>query len=395
MDVVTLGAAKADAKRKYVATDAMVTTNGRRAVCVGDSVMAAGSVLPYLSDPASWFTMMCYLSGGKLIQLRNAGHPGTTSDYQLANFDSDTAGADVVFIMPSTNDIGSVPVAWATSKANMVEMIRRCRLRGQEPIICLMTPRTEDAQLRATQTRKRNIQWAKYAQDNRIRLVDPYSPILDPATGAPKAIYSGDGLHPNQAGAYAMASSVLAQLDGFLKQGSGRIMLPQTNTLGPNLLTGGIFSTDNGAGKANGWNMFGGSSTGSFTTDAAIPGRIWHVDFTGSVEISQSVPVGGGTPVINVGDTLQLVGKIKQTATSGNVQAQYGAKQTGLSGKDHLPCRLLTNFTSPDWFTFSIQFVVEAGCTGVLTSINQVVSSQTGSFDLAQFGLYNLTTQPV
>jgi hypothetical protein len=173
---------------------------------------------------------------------------------------------------------------------------------------------------------------------------------------------------------------------GFLNQCDHCIMLPQTNIVSPNLLTGGIFATDNGAGKATGWNLFG-SGIGSFTTDAAIPGRIWHVDFTGSVEMSQNVPVGGATSVINVGDRLQLVGKVKQSATSGNVQAQWGGKQTGLAGKNYLGARLLTNFTSTDWMTFSLEFVVEPGCTGVLTSLNQMVSGQTGTFDVAQFGL--------
>jgi lysophospholipase L1-like esterase len=402
MDVVTLGAAKADAKRNY----RPLNFGGAGIVFTGDSHTNRGIVDendPTINAPtvtgimlgASSFAVQLVARSGKLKYLYNAARSGEDTNQILARFDADVLSRKprVVHLIAGTNDIGgSIPLA--TTIANVKEMINRTQKAGALFVFGTIPPRDEnDTYLPLID--KMNLAYKGLAARTGALLIDYHSVLTDPANGHYTYPYSSDGVHPTSVGAKAMAKLAVAQLNPLLPSFAAPVSHSQQAN-STNLLTNSCFITDSNAdGVADGLTLGGTAttSTASLITDPDVIGKAQQLVFTGA---SQRNFVAAITPSgkFAVGDRIAFAGKVKATLEAGvgkfDMRLNFNAS-TGPITK--LAPMYQWDQDTDGWVTFYIEGTVPTGTTLFYVQMNAISGAGTVAF--AQIGVWNLTRDAI
>jgi hypothetical protein len=217
-----------------------------------------------------------------------------------------------------------------------------------------------------------------------LTLIDFFSVLVNPANGSFKSgLNGGDGIHPNAAGAKAMADLAVTKILPLLPDCATPLMTTNTNPI--NLLSNGLFLTDTNAdGIADSWTVYGGgASTNSLiTSDTSILGNWGQMVVTSSAtRIFENTITTGFV----VGNKLSIFGKINVIAEAGS--ATYDLKLTFNGSSSTI--KLLSNWTKDLDGTFYHEFTVPTATTSISFAIINL--SGTGTYKLAQVGIVNLT----
>lgn len=213
------------------------------------------------------------------------------------------------------------------------------------------------------------------------------TPLVDPATGTYLSGYSADGTHPSHPAQGLIADNVVAALTPYLH---GSPFLPGENADSANLLTNGLFLTDTNAdGIADSWSSAGGGAgiTPSLVTgDAAIKGNWQRLTMSGSTTfqtVYQSVATG-----FSVGDRLLLCARVKAANVAGT--GQFSIFGGGQAFAVYTIQTLSANVNG----ILQHEFTVPAATTSMNfgLQVKAVTTSGDLTLDVAQVGLYNLTT---
>ena len=394
-----------------------------RAVAVGDSTCAGGLAdtagvtvqvgnsysfpdRPIIGEEKagmqSWFTHACLRSGGRLLNVHNAGVHGDTSAGILNRYTTDVLNykPDVVLISGGIhNDLNNnVPVA--TSRANIVSMIRQAITAGIIPILVTCYP--ENGTQSVAQGLRRHNTWLKvlaaggdanYPDVRGLIVVDPYSAVVDTTstTGAWVASYTQDGTHASTAGAIVAGDKILADLAGLLRgnTAAGPFAATDAPTSSVNALANPLMLNDTNAdGKADSWSANGTNLTWSLVTDAAIIGKAQSLNVTssGSSSFYQQITVDGTN--FAVGDKLKWSGWVKATAAAGSLNWYMQIGNLGGTAKNAAPFAQTVGMDY-GWSYYECEYVIPTGATA-LRAGGYVVAG-TGTLLIAQQSLVNLT----
>ncbi|MGI9860197.1 SGNH/GDSL hydrolase family protein [Moorella naiadis] len=161
---------------------------------------------------ASWLKLAARETGLKAL---NRGISGETTGEMLARFDEDVVRLKprTVTIMGGTNDAWA-GYAVAEVEDNIRAMVAKAQQAGIEAIICLPPPLClTGSDIPASFLKKMAAMLADYreacrelARTQRLKLLDFYTPLLDPATGWGRRDYFTDDAHPSVAGYRVMAA---------------------------------------------------------------------------------------------------------------------------------------------------------------------------------------------
>ncbi|OZD74911.1 hypothetical protein CH273_25845 [Rhodococcus sp. 05-339-2] len=152
----------------------------------GDSNTANGSNGSLSTRPGSFWPWANIMLGHRLRTLKNAGVGGETSTQILARFDADVkAFAPAwVHILAGTNDAGDTAVAvpLATTQANILAMIDKCREIGARVLVGTIPPRNTRTTASRAHAMGLNgwIRQLPYLQPDVI-VVDYFGVLADPA----------------------------------------------------------------------------------------------------------------------------------------------------------------------------------------------------------------------
>jgi lysophospholipase L1-like esterase len=363
-----------------------------RTVGIGDSIVQSSSasqpsgvtpngvtIPPNWNDGAGIFEQTLWKANGEATNhaqyqfIANNGIAGQTSAQILARFSQDVIALkpDVAFIIAGTNDIlsGMTEAQLIAPLMNNIEqMIMRCVAAGIAPFLC--TPPCKDEAIPETQS----VQQYYYDLANfyGIPLLDINRLVVNPATGAYKAGYSADGVHPNATACDAISTELalaLASPERYIN----RPWLAPVSGLTPgvqaNLIMNGNFAQGaDGDGNPLGWTTnLSAPNTGVFTVDAAVP-------FTGK-KFVYTVPANGidqlyalfSTDInsgFTAGDVLDLALSYKQsgfvpaTSIGGTFQVAFDGPFSGSARPVNL---LPTNFDG----VLHQECYVPQGCTTI------------------------------
>jgi lysophospholipase L1-like esterase len=167
-------------------------------VCLGDSITYGYSGTPYP-------TYLALLDPGDIIL--NKGIAGQTTAQFMARYPADvTANSpSFVIILGGRNDIAS-GISVTKIESNLQTMYTWAKNNGTTPIACTVMP-SSGASLSNIQTL--NIWIKNYAVANNIPFIDYYALMDSPTTHGTNTLNkdfdSGDNVHPNNLGGYAMS----------------------------------------------------------------------------------------------------------------------------------------------------------------------------------------------
>ncbi|WP_433703647.1 GDSL-type esterase/lipase family protein [Prescottella equi] len=213
---------KEDAKTTYAPASLGVTRairSGPGTIFLGDSITQNLNTLANGDQPLlgeSFATLVSIKSNQRILYFRNAGVTNDTVQLAAARLQSDvvTYAPDRCVILLGTNNTNqAAPTIPDTMSAYENGIIKPLIAAGIEPIVCTIPPRT-GTRVTEPATYRRQGQWNAFlrsiANRYRLRLVDIYAALVDPATGDYAAGLSGDGVHPNKAG-YRVMSDAFVQ----------------------------------------------------------------------------------------------------------------------------------------------------------------------------------------
>ena len=301
--------------------------------------------------PNSWFNHMCLLSNGQIINWYNAGIGSDTTTGMLNRFQSDVIdkGADIVFLGDAHNDFSTGSgITEATTRSNIQTMISKALNAGIQVILVTCYP--DNAAPYPVPIRRHNRWLKRYAELNRLPVIDLYSAVVDPAssTGQYIAAYTTDGTHTSVQGAHVAGQYALNCLAGILRSKQfGSPWLPSDSVTEINLLANPLMLTDaNGDLHADSWQILasGGtqrtladvattngsavitSASGAFTSDdlgrlvagSGIPANAFIV----SVQSATQVTLAKTATATATGVTATLSGVGVQLVTDTNVPGQ-------------------------------------------------------------------------
>lgn len=350
---------------------------GGRWVAFGDSITAG-------VNNARYTDLAQVLSLGQLTLVNNAGVAGDTTTQMLARFQASVAAysPSVVTVLGGTNDSGQA-VPLATTAANLTAIVNACLAIGAVPVLCTIPASNDNPAGRHKQNVIINAWIRSFAQARGLPLVDFYNLLVDPATGNYLTAYNYDGVHPNAAGFAAMGTLLSNTLAPTLPP--GRSLLPQDAADPNNTVQNPLFigQTSTPGAKADQWDPYG--SGGTYTTDnsdTAVKGYWQTCSMSGGTNVGLSSRMASGfTPT--VGHRYAMCGMVKSsglTSLSVNLNTNQGVPVQ--------PIASLAQAITPRG-AFYIEWTATTGTT-VLNLV--AVGAGTGSFSLAQVGIYNLTT---
>lgn len=378
MDVVTLGMAKADAKKNYARMSA--ARPGNRVVYLGDSITAASWQNSTLTQGSSFPLYAQMLSGGRALTVRNAGVSGERSDQMLARFDTDVTpyAPNAVMLTAGRNDIAQA-VTLAVFRTNVETIMAKIRAIGAVPVIGLIPPTNTGAQ--HPDTIKFNTWLKYYAATNGIIVVDFYSLLVDPVNGNYLSAYNGDGLHPNHAGYMAMGQLVSDKLSSLLPTWGPQLAVDNGDSAqlyGTNAV---LLTDSNADGVPESWFAYGGSTgyAHALVTDSAVPGKMMQITQTANASLRAIQRSFTG---FAVGDKIALAGRI---TSNGGIRTQVKLTFTGNGATANAAD--FTNAVTRG--VFYQEFVIPAGTTAVL--IDLIAHPGTGVVSWGQMTPMNLT----
>jgi lysophospholipase L1-like esterase len=297
-------------------------------VFAGDSNTAngGGPGMHISYRPGSFYPWAMVMLGHRLNVLRNAGVGGDTSTQLLVRFDSDViAYAPAwVHILIGTNDAGAsaVAVALATTQANILEMIERCRAIGARIILGTVPPRNDRTGASATHALSLNGWIRRLPLTNPDVIVVDYHAILSNPTSADDWITGygmDDGVHFKGKGG-SIAGKLLA--DTLRPLVPDLAQVGRTTTDPSNLLAAQCQWTGAGAGVApSGWTASNAAYiTGLVPRTDGIPGNWLEV----VVPADQSWTLArNGDPVIAVGEAGWFAVEFEATGLQATPTTQY------------------------------------------------------------------------
>ncbi len=146
----------------------------------------------------------------------NRGISGQTTPQMLLRFRPDVIDLrpKVVVILAGTNDVAgnTGPASVEVIAGNIASMAELAQVHGIAVVLCALVPAASfywNAELKpAAKIASLNEKIKDYAARNKLVYVDYFSPMVDEGKGLKKE-YSGDGVHPNEAGYQVMTRLVL------------------------------------------------------------------------------------------------------------------------------------------------------------------------------------------
>lgn len=376
---VIVGGADGPVKVPYMAG------SGNRVVALGDSLTIGNGDRPNgILGNTSWYTWAGLLSGGRIRTVRggNAGVAGQNAEMIRTRIESHIAplDADYCVVLAGTNDMTATPDI-AGTMSHLIAIYDELAAIGKRPVAATIPPRTTNG----TQVPALNYHIAHHAAQRGMPVIDFYSALVDPATGAMRAEYNTDGIHPNEAGAKAMgqvAAQVLTSLPGFVAP----LLVGAVGDTG-NLLPNGVFIGDvNTDGVADTWTPTGtgGVATYSLSSDADALGNWQRVTTAESgLRYFQSVSSTGW----DVGDRVLFAGKIRSDVENGafgyypRIQFNGGSGFMGVVNNGGMDL---------DDAAWAMEGVIPIGTTSMRVQL-QTKNSGTGWIEFAQVTLLNLT----
>ena len=353
-------------------------------IAIGDSIDAGGDTdqgaRPYWSG--SIWSWLALLSRGRFRLVRNEGIGGQSTVEMLARFD--TAVVDrkpgIVVIGGGRNDLnGGVPTA--STRANIVEMVRRSRAAGILPVLHTLAPvdiagggQFNTVDKNRAGTIAHNAWLAEWARANQVLVLDLWR-LWSQANGGYKAGFSDDGVHPVNPKAVLFAATALAQSLPPVFAASSTLPLDDSD---PTNLWAGSVSLP-GVGVPDGWFS---PQVDHVSISAAVVGR--QVNIAAGSE--NRVLFGRGvTPGdISAGDVVGFSGRLVSTgngmkATVQLINQDYSTVATPVG-----------NFpiVVPDGI-FYVEYTVEAGVTNLMPYIGAYDGA--GTLSVSQLVLRNLT----
>ncbi len=147
----------------------------------------------------------------------NRGISGQTSPQMLLRFRPDVIDLKpkLVVILAGTNDVAgnTGPASVEMIAGNIASMAELAKAHGIAVVLCAVVPTARfywNPELKpAAKIALLNEKIKVYADRNKLVYVDYYTPMVDGNMGLKKE-YSGDGVHPNEAG-YQLMTGLVAQ----------------------------------------------------------------------------------------------------------------------------------------------------------------------------------------
>lgn len=174
-------------------------------VCIGDSI-TAGQYLP--EGEKAWPALL------QFYQVHAAGVPDDTTRLGLERFPRDVQKhePEAVVIQFGHNDANrwltdrNLPrVSEAAYRANVAEMVDRCRAFGAEPLLCTLITSRKSSRFSAD--------LACYDESLREIAAEKGTRLIDVRASWATELLMDDGVHPTQEGHRRFASIVQAALD--------------------------------------------------------------------------------------------------------------------------------------------------------------------------------------
>ena len=349
---------------------------------LGDSQTNFGQGYPYYA---------ALLSKGAFFAAQVKSNPGQTSAYILANIDAQIINASpkptACVILCGAND-AQAQLPLATYKANVTAMVDKLRAANIVPVLGTVPPNNNDTYHGFIRTY--NAWLMRYAEANKIALVDFYTLLVDPATGDWKTAYdSGDGLHQGTEGNKVMGQLVYDTLKPML---TPRPYLLQAASGSPNIQPNSNFITDtNVDGLAD--NLSATPSTGfsySRVDDAA--GFKWQRITLDGTAVGQKQILGEGysAPAFAVGDRIRFAARLRngQASTAFILQVTCYTAAYGVVLNTIMTAPVVAGMTRQIDGVALAEFTVPAG-TEIMMWAMQATGA--GTYDIAQPTWYNLT----
>lgn len=368
-------------------------SDGTRWVAFGDSLTSvAGGGAPDMG----WVIQTGMLSNQRLSSVYNAGITGNNAAQMLARIQTDVLAysPNFVTVWVGTNDITQQRTL-AAFQADITAIVATLKRAGCAVALFTIPPRADATKY--TTINAWNAWLKNFARLNAVHLIDAYSVLVNPATGAYKAGYdSGDGIHIAQAGHNAIATYVNAQLVPRLILNES--LRPLTNLDTNNLLTNGLLLTnvDASPGVPDNWSV-SGPTTGITETIVDDPdfqgGKAWQVAAVNPAGLRQFI--NGATTGWAVGDKIRFTVRVKCVSATG-VGALKGLRINANFFGATAPTQVLTRYLSLPGLggVVSAEFVVPAGTTGPVqvACLFDLDTTASATYRVGEFGIFNLTT---
>ena len=365
------------------------TKVGTKAVVIGNSIDVSQEAPSVSSRNSSWFNYCSILTRQQFTYGYNAGVGGDTTAMMLARFDADVAphSPSIVIIGGPENDADPANgVSVASFAANMMALAAKVRDIGASLVIRTACASNGDG------TRKSNIikmnTWLRdHAPDlNAIAVLDFYAVTVDPITGNLRSTYdSGDGIHPNDLGNWALGKRAADILTPLLSYWSPA--LPYDNADSSNLLSNGLMVgplEGPGADQVPAW--YTNKPSDASAIASLVPqdfGNWYRLALTNS---SAPVQVIQGHPITGMDNhTILYSARIKSNLTAGKLGSFDIGTDNGLFIRSTYDMA-----GTIDDGVISVRAVVPPGAT-YLNVAHTIPAGATGDVQLAQVAIYDLT----
>lgn len=352
--------------------------SGIRTVLLGSSITAGSSSYSNgtWENQGSLTELMVMNAGLHLVA--NMGIGGNDSTAMLARFDADVTPwrPDIVLLETLSNDLDQFNATFTNATVapylnNICALIEKCFAIEAVPVLITPPPST------TYQAAARRIQWYLFdiARYYGIRVIDPYSWLVNPTTGLYETGYSVDGIHPTPAGIAAgclSGSEVLSNITS--KQRPYLAAVSETVIGNPsNLLRNGAFYVSGSPPNPGGWTV---NSTGAAQTLVAAT-----KPYTGNTFTYDKTSGGAAYALDGNGDMSLVAGHLYEF--SGRL------KISGLNPGSASGCTLAINYASGAHRPFR-SFVQN----GDWQFLNQFTPQASGiwwaNFYVADIGLYEI-----
>ena len=284
----------------------------------------------------NWAGVARSLLGHRYADSLCAGVGGQTSTQIAARVGAVVASAPTYCIVDSgVNDIGTGVAGSATVIANLTTIIDTLTAAGIKPIVLTITPSVFINTPAKLADAGRVNDWIKALPTTRgVDVIDWRAAVVDFAstTGAWTAAWTGDGVHPNEAGCVRLGQCVAAALDKIIMPGPGPLL--SDAGIGSGILSANPGMT--GASGTLGTGVTGTAPTGYTVepqgTTACVSSIVSRTDLVGANWLNLAV-TSGVTRVFqqntlvgvdwNVGDTVWFEAEILMEAAPTNLRHVY------------------------------------------------------------------------
>jgi lysophospholipase L1-like esterase len=289
-------------------------------VSLGDSTSAvpgAGVTYPEL---------LAAVTDRKFRLIYNAGISGNTTAQMLARIQADVIAKapSYCIVLGGTNDIGG-SVAPATTRANLTAIYDALLAAGIAPITATITPRNANADVAGVRDLNNWIRGNSAIRG--LHCIDINAALVDPDTSFYTSGLNADTIHPNPAGAVAMANAAKALLTSLgAPQPPSLLPIEWSQTAWSG---GGGYSKQfcvnplmldtNSDGTPDSWSLSTGGSgtiTRSVVTDSRFVGRAMKWVCTSS-NAFHTMQQGLDSSSYAVGDKIRLYVRVAVESTSG------------------------------------------------------------------------------